>query len=55
MAKDWTNWKSGYRDSNNGNGGLDSYYQTMIEANPGNPLLLQRRRVLWESNFGKPK
>ena len=32
--------KTGYGDSNNGNGGLDSYYQTMIEANPGNPLLL---------------
>lgn len=32
--------KSGYGDSNNGNAGMDSYYQMMIEANPGNPLLL---------------
>lgn len=32
--------KSGYGDSNNGNGGMDSYYQMMIKANPGNALLL---------------
>ena len=32
--------KSGYGDSNNGNGNMESYYRTMIEANPGNALLL---------------
>lgn len=32
--------KSGYGDSNSGNGGMDSYYQMMIKANPGNALLL---------------
>ncbi|OMO57776.1 Tetratricopeptide-like helical [Corchorus olitorius] len=30
----------GYWDSNNGNDSTESYYQKMIEANPGNPLLL---------------
>ncbi|KAK9029690.1 hypothetical protein V6N11_026796 [Hibiscus sabdariffa] len=30
----------GYWDSNNGNDGTDSYYQKMIQANPGNSLLL---------------
>lgn len=32
--------RSGFWDSNHGNDGVDMYYQTMIEANPGNPLLL---------------
>ena len=31
---------SGFWDSNNGNRSTDLYYQKMIEANPGNPLLL---------------
>jgi len=31
---------SGFWDSNNGNDSTDLYYRTMIEANPGNPLLL---------------
>ncbi|XVE54436.1 hypothetical protein DITRI_Ditri03aG0081200 [Diplodiscus trichospermus] len=32
--------KCGSWDSNNGNDGTDLYYQKMIEANPGNALLL---------------
>ncbi|KAL4325537.1 hypothetical protein GQ457_11G017690 [Hibiscus cannabinus] len=32
---DWSSW-----DSNNGNDGTNLYYQKMIEANPGNSLLL---------------
>ncbi|XWS27017.1 hypothetical protein CRYUN_Cryun26dG0079700 [Craigia yunnanensis] len=32
---EWGSW-----DSNNGNDGTDLYYQKMIEANPGNSLLL---------------
>ena len=31
---------SGFWDSNHGNQSTDLYYQKMIEANPGNPLLL---------------
>lgn len=31
---------SGFWDSNHGNHSTDVYYQKMIEANPGNPLLL---------------
>lgn len=31
---------SGFWDSNNGNHSTDLFYQKMIEANPGNPLLL---------------
>ncbi|KAK7330098.1 hypothetical protein VNO77_24284 [Canavalia gladiata] len=31
---------SGFWDSNHGNDSSDMYYRTMIEANPGNPLLL---------------
>ncbi|KAK8477785.1 hypothetical protein V6N13_139512 [Hibiscus sabdariffa] len=32
---EWSSW-----DSNNGNDGTDLYYRKMIEANPGNSLLL---------------
>ncbi|KAE8729528.1 equilibrative nucleoside transporter family protein [Hibiscus syriacus] len=32
---EWSSW-----DSNNGNDGTELYYQKMIEANPGNSLLL---------------
>ncbi|XP_028753907.1 uncharacterized protein LOC114713431 [Neltuma alba] len=32
--------RSGFWDSNHGNDSVDMYYQTMIEANPANPLLL---------------
>ncbi|KAI4335709.1 hypothetical protein L6164_014331 [Bauhinia variegata] len=32
--------RSGFWDSNHGNDSTDIYYQQMIEANPGNPLLL---------------
>lgn len=32
--------RSGFWDSNNGNDSTDIYYQKMIEANPGNSLLL---------------
>lgn len=31
---------SGFWDSNSGNASTDVYYRKMIEANPGNPLLL---------------
>ncbi|KAK9102011.1 hypothetical protein Sjap_019265 [Stephania japonica] len=34
------NWGSGSSDSNRGNDSIETYYQKMIEANPGNGLLL---------------
>lgn len=39
-SDDTEDGRSGFWDSNHGNDSVDMYYQTMIEANPGNPLLL---------------
>ncbi|XAR66890.1 hypothetical protein NMG60_11013261 [Bertholletia excelsa] len=41
-GSDWVDGEggSGYGDSNSGRNGTDLYYQKMIEANPGNSLLL---------------